>query len=114
MRAALVALALTVAASTAASAHSRSETTVPPDGATVEAAPDLRMVFDKPMRITAFALTADDDAVAVDRETGMEPVTEFRAAPAEPLAPGTYRVDWRGLSADGHPMQGSFAFTVAE
>lgn len=113
MRAALAALALMLA-TTGAQAHSRTETTLPADGATVKAAPELRIAFDKPMRITAFTLTTGDDTLEVARETGMEPVTEFRAAPAEPLAPGAYRIEWRGLSADGHPMQGAFSFTVAE
>lgn len=31
-----------------------------------------------------------------------------------PLAPGSYRVFWRTAAADGHPTNGSFAFTVAE
>ena len=34
-------------------------------------------------------------------------------APAR-LAAGLYRVEWRVLSADGHPAHGSFAFTVGE
>src|SRR3712207_7466965 len=29
------------------------------------------------------------------------------------LAPGGYRVQWRILSADGHPVDGSFVFYVA-
>jgi copper transport protein len=34
-------------------------------------------------------------------------------APLEsPLAPGAYRVKWRVVSADGHPVNGSYVFTV--
>lgn len=32
---------------------------------------------------------------------------------AEPLADGTYTVAYRVVSADGHPVQGSYSFTVA-
>ena len=43
----------------------------------------------------------------------MEPEREFRAIPAAVLSDGDYTVTWRGLAADGHPMQGEFHFTVA-
>jgi methionine-rich copper-binding protein CopC len=66
------------------------------------------------MRIISVKLTATDDDIEIERETGMEPATEFRAVPLEALAPGSYRFDWRGMASDGHPMQGSFSFTVAE
>lgn len=112
--AALALLAGTLATTLAASAHSQSEFTVPADGSTVEAARTLEITFDAPMRITVFRLTSDGEEVAVKRETGMEPVTLFRAAPAVPLAPGRYQVEWRGLSGDGHPMNGAFGFTIAK
>ena len=95
-------------------AHSKSETTTPADGASVEAVEALEMRFDAPMRIIKVTLTAGDEEIEIERETGMQPVTEFRAAPMGDLAPGTYEVEWRGMSADGHPMQGAFGFTVAE
>ena len=95
-------------------AHSRAETTTPADGATVEAVEAIVMRFDAPMRIIKVTLTANDEELEVERETGMEPVTEFRALPASDLAPGAYEIEWRGMSADGHPMRGAFGFTVAE
>ena len=117
-----LALALTLALTLApalnpagtALAHSRSEATVPADGATVASVKTIEMRFDAPMRVTAIKLLSGGGEVAIERETGMEPVTEFRAAPAAALAPGAYSVEWRGLSDDGHPMQGSFGFTVGE
>ena len=99
---------------TSALAHSKSETTTPADGEAVEAVEALEMRFDGPMRIIKVTLTAGDEEIEIERETGMQPVTEFRAVPASDLTPGDYEVEWRGMSADGHPMQGSFGFTVAE
>lgn len=32
--------------------------------------------------------------------------------PASPLAAGDYRVEWRAVSADTHPVKGSFTFQV--
>ena len=100
--------------STSAVAHSKSEATTPADGDSVEAVEAIEMRFDAPMRIIKVTLTSDGEELEVERETGMEPVTEFRAVPASDLAPGDYEVDWRGMSSDGHPMQGTFGFTVAQ
>lgn len=32
--------------------------------------------------------------------------------PAQPLPPGTYRVEWRAVSTDTHPMTGNITFQV--
>jgi methionine-rich copper-binding protein CopC len=32
--------------------------------------------------------------------------------PAQPLAAGTYRVEWRAVSSDTHPVTGNFSFQV--
>lgn len=97
-----------------AAAHSKSEATTPFDGATVTQVPELSMRFDDPMRIISVTLTSTDGDIEIERDTGMEPATEFRALPLEELAPGSYRFDWRGMASDGHPMQGGFSFTVIE
>ena len=109
----LLGLALALAP-TFAFAHSKSEATTPADGATVTEVPELSMLFDDPMRIISVTLTSPDGDVEIERETGMEPGTEFRALPSKELPPGSYRFDWRGMASDGHPMQGSFSFTVVE
>ena len=109
----LLGLALALAP-TFAFAHSKSEATTPADGATVTEVPELSMRFDDPMRIISVTLTSPDGDVEIERETGMEPGTEFRALPSKELPPGSYRFDWRGMASDGHPMQGSFSFTVVE
>jgi hypothetical protein len=98
---------------TGAAAHSKAKETTPGDAATVAAAPLIGMRFNDAMRITAISLSGPDGEVDLTRETGMEPVTEFRALPPAELPDGIYEVNWRGMSSDGHPMQGSFAFTIA-
>ncbi|MDQ0316294.1 copper resistance CopC family protein [Amorphus orientalis] len=110
---AFAAAAMSVAVLSGASAHSKKETTTPPDGAVLEAAPQsIGMSFDKPMRITLIRLTgADGESHDLERTDDMAPVREFEATPGD-LAPGTYTVDWRGLSDDGHPMEGSFSFEI--
>lgn len=98
----------------AAAAHTKAEGTTPADGTTVSEVEMLHIAFDAPMRVIFAALTRDGTEVALARETGMEPVEAFHAVPAAPLAPGTYRLEWRGMAEDGHPMQGGFGFTVSE
>lgn len=109
-----LALAALFAVPTVALAHSKSEATTPAKGATVAAVEVIEMRFDDPMRVTAITLTGPDGVLDVTRETGLDPVIEFRAFPPEGMAAGAYLVDWRGLSADGHPMQGTFDFTIAD
>lgn len=113
IRTAILALPLVLLTGVAA-AHTKAEGTTPADGTTVAEAPMLHIAFDAPMRVISAALTRDGAEVAIERETGMEPVEAFHAVPAAPLAPGTYRLDWRGMAGDGHPMQGGFGFTVSE
>jgi copper transport protein len=35
-------------------------------------------------------------------------------APVDSLGPGTYKVEWRVVSADGHPVDGTFTFAVGD
>ena len=95
-------------------AHSKPEDTTPANNTTVEVVEVISIRFNDPMRVTAIKIIGPDGTVGVDRVTGLEPVTEFLAAPTAIMPAGDYAVEWRGLSADGHPMQGSFGFTVSE
>ena len=109
--AALIPFALALAS--AATAHSRPETTAPANDAVIAAAPEVIAIsFDKPMRVTLIELTnADGDTFDLERTDAMAPVTRFEATPP-PLPAGRYTVRWRGLAADGHPMSGRFSFEV--
>lgn len=114
MRQSIWAILALVATATGAWAHSKAEKTTPANEATVASVEAIEMRFDDPMRVTAVTLTGPDGNVSIERETGMDAVTEFRALPTADLPDGAYTVDWRGLSSDGHPMQGTFGFTVAD
>lgn len=107
-------LAVLALMTTNAVAHSKAEQTTPANDTIVQAVEAIEIRFDDPMRVTAIALNGPEGDVAIERETGLDPVTEFRAMPLNPIPAGLYQVDWRGLSSDGHPMQGSFSFTVSE
>ncbi|EAR51534.1 hypothetical protein OG2516_01406 [Oceanicola granulosus HTCC2516] len=113
MKTIIFAAALTLTTS-ALLAHSNSNETTPQEGAIVETVEVIELRFDMPMRITVITLTGPEGEVELTRETGLEPVPEFRALLPEEVVVGGYKVDWRGLSQDGHPMQGTFAFTVGD
>ena len=114
MRLPTLAAAAILALSGTVLAHSEAETTTPADGAIVRTVEAIEIRFDDPMRVTRVVLTGPDGDVPLERESGLEPVTLMRALPAVDLAPGDFSVEWRGLSADGHPMQGGFGFTIGE
>lgn len=94
-------------------AHSQKQATRPADGAVLNASPEMiGMTFDMPMRVTLLSLS-DQDATehVLTRTDNMQPVSEVTASP--PVLPaGRYKVEWRGLAEDGHPMQGTFGFEI--
>ena len=114
MKRMMLATTLVLATVTTASGHSKSKETIPANDATVNEVTSIELRFDEPMRVTAVSVSGPEGAVEIARETGLDPVTEFRATPPSEMPSGAYTVQWRGLSADGHPMQGQFGFTIAD
>ena len=110
---ATVSIAFALSSAGVAMAHSRNESTIPADGATLRKAPDvIVMTFNRPIRITMIELSnSDGDAFSLERSDGMEPVARLEATPPS-LPAGRYSVRWRGLADDGHPMSGGFTFDV--
>lgn len=112
---ALAACLLVFLQSQPAMAHSREPVSQPADGAVLTVSPGtISLQFDKPMRITLVTLTNGDGGThELSRTDGMKPVTAFEAGVTQDLPAGHYRLEWRGLSSDGHPMVGGFSFDVA-
>lgn len=113
-RAAILATFL-LAQSRTARAHSELRRSDPPDGAVLAASPaQLLLVFNEAVQVTLLrlldpagqpaALRRESDAVTAGRE--------HVARPAWPLLAGAWRVEWRAISADGHPIRGAVAFRV--
>ena len=95
----------------AASAHDELVSTSPQDGSSVTAPGQVVLRF-------------TDDLLAIGnrvRIEGPRPAANLSAqangptltASLDPNLPaGAYRVTWRAVSADGHPLSGAFAFTL--
>jgi len=108
-----VALVALVTASPAA-AHDQLIESTPEAGSIVEVAPvtvTLRFrdeVMDISSQVIVHGPTGD---VVADVEGVVDGTTVSAPLPAE-LGDGTYRVAWRVVAGDGHPLQGAFEFSV--
>jgi len=95
-------------------AHSRLLHTTPADGAAInEPTTQVVLTFNEMVkqRFTTVVVTGPD---SVDYSQGPVRVVDTTVTqPVYPLRSGAYHVAWRAVSADGHPVQGEFRFTVA-
>jgi copper resistance protein C len=94
-------------------AHAVLKLSTPNSGATVEAPQNLSLTFSEKVRLTAIKLTADGkdvSGVQVDRAAAAAP--NFTVVLPR-LAPAKYEVRWTALGDDGHPVNGTFSFTVS-
>lgn len=109
----LALIALISMFATGAIAHSRVDSTVPENGAVLAQAPvEIEFNFTKKIRLTKVEITRGDTApVSLDLSAQTGFGRDFVVAMKE-MDAGNYSVDWRGLGADGHAMQGTFAYTV--
>ena len=69
----------------------------------------IRLEFAEPIRLVGVALSGEGAETALDVPSAEAARYEV-AAPD--LAPGRYRVEWRGMAGDGHVMSGAFSFEV--
>ncbi|MHA7240998.1 copper resistance CopC family protein [Arthrobacter sp. TMS1-12-1] len=112
----LLAFALLLGAGGAATAHDELTGTDPAEGATVDVLPpSLELGFSNvPSGIGAQIQVLDESGV--DWADGPAKIVDRSATqPLRPGAPaGAYTVNWRVVSADSHPIEGSFAFTTRQ
>lgn len=101
-----------------AAAHDQLLTTDPADGATVQSLPaQITLTFNEDVLPDAGATIVEvTDAAGATVAQGAPAVsgaavTQELASPADPN--GAYSVAWKVVSSDGHPVSGTFAFTVA-
>jgi methionine-rich copper-binding protein CopC len=98
---------------TGAAAHSPLERTMPENETTVAEAPaDVMLDFKGDIRLTRVTMTyADQDGVDLDLGEHSGFISDY-AIPMPAMGSGNYVIDWRGLGADGHALNGSFSFSV--
>jgi len=107
--------ALLLATAAPAWAHNQLESTVPADGAALDAPPAaVVLTFDQPVIAlgTQVVVLAPDGTPVSAGEPRLvdDDVTQDLAGE---LPAGEYRVEWRATSADGHPVSGELGFTAS-
>jgi copper resistance protein C len=110
----LAGLAALVVLAGPAHAHTRLTSSAPAAGGQVSGLSEAVLSFDDPVQpsLSTVRVVGPD---GVDRATG--PAVERGGSTvvqpvAGPLPPGPYRVDYRVVAADGHPITGSVPFEV--
>lgn len=116
--ASLIALSAIFAASSAANAHDEVVSTYPSSGETVEAGlVGIQVVFSE--EVMASENNEGFEIRVSDSQGNEQPVGCLTAAgtavssTASLSAAGDYKVDWRSVGNDGHPLEGTFKFTLA-
>lgn len=98
-----------------AQAHDHLQSTSPTAGSQVDGATAVTLTFSETVVKTGSAVRvvgpdgsqAGQGAVQVSGSKITQPLRQ-------PLPAGSYKVTWRAISADGHPVSGAFSFTVAQ
>lgn len=110
--AAIVAL-LVMCFSTSAFAHSHLHGSNPADGDVVtEPLNEIVLEFDGQIEEGSMIELTTAEGEAVELEDVVIGDGTLTGTVAEPLANNEYQVYWSIISADGHPLEGEFAFTV--
>jgi copper transport protein len=78
--------------------------------------PRVRLVYSEPVEggLARVTIVPGAGAPIVLRAAGDPRDVHAVIAPVDSLAPGRYRLDWRVVSADGHAVDGTFAFAVGD
>lgn len=95
-------------------AHSELSGSTPAPGARLATPPaEFVLRFNEAVQVTSLRLLdAAGQALPLRRAGDATPRREERAAPEGPLPPGALRLEWRAISADGHPIRGTIRFTL--
>ena len=112
---AAAAVALLLGPVGSAAAHDALAGTTPAPDATVDTAPaTVSLEFsDAPQKLGTDVVVTGPDGDAVSDGAPEIAGSTVTQQLTDGLPAGTYTVDWRVTSADGHPLTGSFAFDVA-
>nr|WP_304214914.1 copper resistance protein CopC [Fredinandcohnia onubensis] len=110
---ALTAILLAMTISNSVFAHSHLEGSNPADGETItEPITEISLEFDGKIEQGSFIEVTTTSGQAVELQDIMIGEGILTGTVSEPLANDDYQVKWSIMSADGHPLEGEFSFTV--
>ncbi|AND42942.1 MAG: copper resistance CopC family protein [Bacillota bacterium] len=93
--------------------HTGLESSSPQDGEVITAGPnDIKMTFEtKVEQGSTFEVTnANGDSISIENITLSN--NQMTGRLSNDLANGAYKVNWKIIGADGHPIEGQFSFSV--
>lgn len=96
-------------------AHSSTKITIPENEAILDEVPEtISIQMTNKIRLIKVEMQLEDHAIIeIDISEYKEFQTEF-TLPIKSQGAGVYGITWRALGDDGHPVKGSFTFTVME
>jgi methionine-rich copper-binding protein CopC len=112
----VAAVALLLGPIGSAAAHDVLVGSAPEAEATMETGPaSVTLMFsDEPQTLGTEVVVSGPDGAAVSEGEPQVDGTAVRQSLRDGLPAGTYTVDWRVTSADGHPLSGTFAYEVTQ
>ena len=103
---------LILAWTSVATAHSALKVTTPPNEAIIAEAPsEIRLNFVHGIHLTRLTVTHTTGTKKLDLST-YPGFTKKYQIPFNAVGVGKYLIEWRGLSDDGHALNGNFSFTI--
>ncbi|MFD1887864.1 copper resistance CopC family protein [Paenibacillus wenxiniae] len=96
-----------------ASAHTSLESATPAKDAKVQrAVTEIQMNFNTPIaELSSFTVTSSGGQSVTVQDIKVDG-SSMSGQPATPLTSGMYRVQWKIVGEDSHPIEGSYAFSV--
>lgn len=97
----------------AALAHSELLRSIPAAGAVLAVPPErFELYFNERVQVTAIRLFREGGAEIPFPGRRAIRETEAETIAVPPLETGAYRIEWRAISRDGHPVGGTIRFSV--
>jgi methionine-rich copper-binding protein CopC len=112
-----VALIASLASIGNAFAHAHLKSEVPAANSSVSGPKDLRLNFSEGVepKLTKVTITDDGKPVAIKNiETDPNDKKLLIVTPEQPLAPGSYSVEWHAVSVDTHKSDGNYSFKITD
>ncbi|WP_420628084.1 copper resistance CopC family protein [Candidatus Leptofilum sp.] len=92
-------------------AHAELVSAMPEPGSTIAELTELRLTFSEPIGLNGQIQLHQNFISAADLQPVVENESELVTA-VPPLPDGVYTVQWSVISADGHPIRGSYSLGI--
>lgn len=108
----LLTLFILLLSSAAVSAHTALEASSPSDGEVMTEEPrEIILEFNTPLEEASSFTVENAEGEEIPFGITLEE-QKMTGAPGAAMADGEYTVNWKIIGADGHPIEGAYAFTV--